>query len=273
MQGPQGDAYDTDEDEDGFYSNGGSTGSRRGRGRGRARAHRQRQSRHVDSEEDDPEDGYAINRERAEFHCRTLPGTKEYNFGEKNQDFSIWIRKFEDAVNRGNNPHSQRRHYRYCLQWLPNYLGSDAYSVWSRSSHRNTDWLELKKELLKEFEDPIIRSEWKCNLRAYVWDEAKESLHTYCSKVKRYVDTFETDLVDGSKAKLDQYYIRFVSGMPEDYQKQIKISMPMNKQNVDRAYDASLRYQSIGRGNFSRSELGASLRELPKLASFHGQNF
>ena len=259
---PRGDAFDSDYDDAG--SLGGSEDSHRrrarGRGRGRARATRQeKQRRHSDSEDDDPNDGYALNRERPETYPKSL-SVKEFSHENKSQDFDIWINQFEGAVNRGTNPHSQRRHYNYCLQWLPNYLGPDAYSIWRRSKHHSTNWIELKKELRQEYEDPIIRSEWKSNLSAYTWDESKESLHTYCSKVKRYVDTFDVELADAPQAKQGQYYIRFVSGLPEDYQKQIRMAMPTSKQNIDKAYDVSLRYQATKKGKaINKAEIGAAV--------------
>ena len=231
-----------------------------------------RQSRHSDSENDNPEDEYAINRERLETYPKTL-AVKQFSWEDKNQDFDIWINQFEDAVNWGTNPHSQRRHFRYCLQWLPTYLGPDAYSIWKRSKHRKSDWVELKKELRQEYEDPIIRSEWKSNLSAYTWDESKESLHTYCSKVKRYVDTFDTDLADAPLARQGQYYIRFVSGLPEDYQKQIRMAMPTKKQCIDKAYDVSIRYQATKKGKQPKSETGAAVSfEDPSMPSRVTQN-
>ena len=233
-----------------------------GRGRRRTRTRRprsQRSHRHSDSEEDDPTDGYAYNRELPEQDCHKLPGVKEFDHNSK-QVFAIWVDKFETGVKKGVNPHSRRRHFRYCLEWLPNYLGPEAFAIWNRSVHKNTDWLALKKELKLEYEDPIIRAEWKCNLRAYSWDESKESLHTYCSKVKQYVDSFESDLLDGSKAKLDAYFIRFISGLPKDYQDQIKMSLPTHKQCIRRAYDISLRYQSTKKGGSSfQSEAAANV--------------
>ena len=249
--GPRGDAYDSDEDSQ----------ASRGSGRGRHRTRRTRtvQSRHEDSDLDDPNDDYAINRENLErTHCKSLH-VQEFN-PNKGQDFDIWIKKFENAVNRGLNPHSRRRHFRYCLQWLPNYLGSDAFVVWSRSPHNKTDWEALKKELAKEYEDPILRSEWKGNLKAYIWDESKESLHTYSSKIKKFVDTFEDDLPDGSRAKLDAYFLRFKCGLPDDYQDQIKMSMPTSKQTIERALDVAQRYQSTQKGKTTqKSELSAAV--------------
>ena len=97
-------------------------------------------------------------------------------------------------------------------------------------------------------------------MEAQHWDESKESLHTYCSKVKQYVDSFETELLDGSKAKLDAYFIRFISGLPKDYQDQIKMSMPTDKQCIKRAYDITLRYQSTRKGRSSfKSEAAANV--------------
>lgn len=85
-------------------------------------------------------------------------------------------------------------------------------------------------------------------------------IHTYCSKVKRYVDTFDIELADAPQATRGRYYIRFVSGLPEDYQKQIRMAMPMSKQDVDKAYDVGLRFQATKKGKVSgKAEVGAAV--------------
>ena len=259
---PRGDAHDSDDDLSVVTPDGeGSSSASGSRGRGRTRAYRsrreRRQERNPSSNDDDPGDDYAENRKRLEKDPKSLT-IKEFSPGGK-EVFDIFIGKFEGVVNKGTNPHSKKRHDKYCLQWLPLYLDSEAYTVWKRSPHRKSNWEELKKELRREFEDPIIRSEWKGNLRAYVWDETKETLHTYCSKVKGYVDTFEEELADGSKAKLDQYYLRFKSGLPDDYQDQIRMAMPTHKQSIEKAYDVALRYQATKKGKTSKGELGATV--------------
>ena len=261
IPGPRGDAYDTEDDV--FSAASAGSESATSRGRGRVRVHRRtrqerEQTRDPDSEPDDPNDDYAENRQSHEKNPRGPLEIKEYNSSGK-VDFDIWVGKYEVAVNHGKNPHSKRRHHRYCLKMLPMYLDADAYVIWKRSAHRKTDWELLKKELRREFEDPIIRSEWKGNLRSYVWDESKETLHTYCSKVKRYVDTFESELEDGSRAKLDQYYLRFKSGLPDDYQDQVRMAMPTHKQSIDKAYDVCLRYQATKKGKTPKSDLAAAV--------------
>ena len=106
----------------------------------------------------------------------------------KTRDFDVWIAQCEEAVNRGTNPHSRSRHERYCLQWLPSYLDADAFVILKRCKNQK-NWTRLKEELRLEFEDPTLRAEWENNPVAYKWDENKESLPTYCSKIKRYVDS------------------------------------------------------------------------------------
>ena len=257
--GPKGDAYDTEDDV--FLPSGSDHGSRsQGRGRARVRGwgrEDRAQTRDPDSGPDDPNDEYAENRLTLEKEPKRIE-IQEYNSSGK-VDFDIWVGKYENVVNHAKNPHSKKRHHRYCLKFLSMYLDSNAYVIWKRSIHRRTNWEELKKELRREFEDPIIRSEWKGNLRAYVWDENKETLHTYCSKVKRYVDTFEDELVDGSKAKLDQYYLRFKSGLPDDYQDQVRMAMPTHKQSIDKAYDVCLRFQATKKSKTSKSDCAAAV--------------
>ena len=192
--------------------------------------------------EDD--DVYAINRENPETQCKSLP-IEQFNPADEDQDFTVWISQFEDAVNQGHNPHSKRRHYNHCLSWLPNYLHPDAYVVLKRCNNRNC-WEELKKELLAEYPpSAAIDVEWRSNLDAYKWDEHIESLTSYCLKVKKYVDTFDTDIVSVPQAKSNRYYVRFLCGLPDDYQRQIKLKTSSKKLSVDHALDVCLRYQSV----------------------------
>ena len=196
-------------------------------------------SRHAAVEDDD----YALNREYPETQCKSLP-IEQFDPADKDQDFTIWMSQFEDAVNQGHNPHSKSKHYNHCLSWLPNYLHPDAYIVMKRHKHC-VGWEELKKKLLSEFEDPTIRMEWRSNLDAYMWDEHKESLTSYCSRVKKFVDTFDADIASIPQARSNRYYIRFLSGLPDDYQRQVKLKTSSKKLNVDRALDVCLRYQSV----------------------------
>ena len=249
---------DDDEDFDDYDLNPIPASARRGRGFSRALREMPKQSRHPGSEEEDrSDDEYAMNRERLETRCKYL-SVKQFSVEDKNQDFDIWISQFEDAVNRGLNPHSKRRHYRYCMHWLPGYLNADAYIIWKRHKQCQ-DWVELKKILRQEYEDPTIRVNWKANPKAYVWDEQKESLTTYCSKVKRYVDTFDTDIAQIPEAVQNQYYIRFFNGLPPDYQDQVRMGTTSKKQNVDRALDICIRYQAVKSGKSKKLEVGASV--------------
>ena len=209
------------------------------------------------SGDDVPNDDYDLNRENPEIHAKSF-STVPFSPEDKSQDFAVWITQFEDAVNRDFNPHSKRRHHKYCLKWLPSCLSTDAYVVWKR--HKSCkDWEQLKEKLLLELEDPSFRIKWSSNPFAYPWDENKESLTSYCAKVKRYVDTFDTDIAGVPKAKRNQYYRRFVNGLPPDYQDKVKMGTSYRRQDVDRALDICLRHQSLKKGNSDiNPEMGAS---------------
>ena len=161
--------------------------------------------------------------------------------GDKEQDFALWVLQYESAVNRGMNPHSKRRHDMYCLQWLSNSLKTDAFAIWQRSENKTTDWELLKAELTTAYEDPSVRADWKTNMKAFMWDEGKMSLQAYCARVKRYVDTFDTELAHAPEARKVQYYIRFVSGLPDDYIEQTKMSTSTKNTDVDKALDICIR--------------------------------
>ena len=192
-------------------------------------------------------DGYDGNRRRSE-----RPGSSskslymdKFSSTNKEQDFSVWVRQFEDAINRSFNPHSRRRHHEYCLQWLPSLLHTEAYAIWERADARKTDWEKLKNELELTYEDPAMRTEWKNNLEAYLWDEKRVPLWNYCAKVKRYVDTFETEMAECPAALKGQYYLRFFNGLPGDHQGQVTLSLTAKSQDVEKAMDVCLRFQSF----------------------------
>ena len=197
----------------------------------------------VNLEEYDPNDGYALNREREEAKtCKNLH-IADFSTANKEQDFFIWVQQFEDAVNRALNPHSKRKHEMLCLQWISNSLKPDAYTIYMYSEHRRSDWTKLKQELEQAFEDPAIRVDWTMNPRAYSWDE-KIPLQSYCAKVKHYVDTFESNLAECPAAIKGQYYQRFVNGLPEDYVDQLRLNMPTRNTSINKALGICLRWQS-----------------------------
>ena len=189
-----------------------------------------------------PGDGYEGNRERKETFCKSLP-IKDFSPSNKEQDFALWILQYENAVNRSTNPHSKRRHHKYCMQYLPNTLETDAFAIWQRAENATTNWEALKAELITAFEDPTIRAEWKTNMKAFMWDEDNMSLQAYSACVKRYVDTFDNEFATTPAAKKAQYYIRFVNGLPDDYIEQTKMVIRSN--NMDKAMDICICFQSI----------------------------
>ena len=244
-----------------------SRGSR-GRGRGprqrRDRAPTRRPAREeetgdeYDSEEDtgDEGDGYERNRERKERPGASVKhlNLEKFSCSNKAQDFPVWVRQYQDSIRRNFNPHSKRRHFLYCLEWFPALLDTEAYAIWEKAENRDKDWEKLKDELELTYEDPAMRTEWKNNLKAYVWDEHNVSLQTYSAKVKRYVDTFETDMSDCPKALRGQYYLRFFNGLPEDYQGQVTLSLTAKNQDIDKAMEVCLRFQSFKKNKGKKEE-------------------
>ena len=189
-----------------------------------------------------PDDGYEDNRTRRETVPKSLP-IKSFSAANKEQDFDLWVAQYEHAINRAMNPHSLRRHQMYCISWLCGSLDTDAYAIWERSSYRNgTDWVALKKELIRAFEDPKVRAEWKTNMRAYVWNEAEISLQAYCAKVQRFVDTFDNDIAETPAAKAAQYYVRFINGLPDDYIEAVKMS---RKTTIEKAMEVCVLFQGV----------------------------
>ena len=205
----------------------------------------------------DDNDGYAVNREKRETHCKSI-NIKAFSISDKEVDFPVWVTRFEEAVNRGFNPHSKRRHDNYCLQWLSGSLDHDAYSIW-RDSKNKSDWEELKKELEDKFEDPAIRKEWRDNPSALKWDEYGESLQCFIAKVKRKVNTYDEDIAPTQKAKEAQYYARFVNGMPADYMSHLNLRMPSKNPKLSKALEAAIRFQAWKKGEKAKPEVGASV--------------
>ena len=47
----------------------------------------------------------------------------------KDLDWTIWVKQFEECVMRAKNLHSVGNHHFYCEQWLPSVLDTDAYTI------------------------------------------------------------------------------------------------------------------------------------------------
>ena len=209
---------------------------------------------------EDESDAYAYNRERQEIRSCKKIDICHFSPDDRELDFNIWICQFEDAVNRCLNPHSRRRHHKSCLVWLPSVLKADAYSIWSRSEYRRSDWSSLKAELESAFEDGSLRAEWKTNLKAYCWDEHGQTLQSYCANVKRLVDAYEPEMATCPAAKKAAYFLRFVSGLPSDYIQHVKLALPANSNNMDKARDICIQFQSCKRlQSEEKAEVGASV--------------
>ena len=233
----------------------------RGRGRGRSAGLTRdiRRSRTPSTGAEDDDDGYAVNRERRETACKNIP-LRSFSLANRDQEFPIWIEQFEDAVNRGHNPHSLRRHHNYCLQWLPGSLETDAYAIWKECQHARNNWVELKKELEEKFEDPAIRKEWRSNPKALLWDEHGETLQSFLAKVKRKVNTYDSDIAKTEESRKALYTTRFTNGMPDDYISHLNLNMPTKRQTVEKALEICVRFQAYKKGgNQGKSEVGASV--------------
>ena len=178
-------------------------------------------------DDDDPE--YEENRKAKEnLQCRKL-NISIFSTADKSMDFAVWIAQFEDAVKQQIKPHSKKRHWKQCLNWLPQSLKPDAYAIYQRAQYRS-EWPKLRAELEKAFEDSDVRSEWRSNMRAYVWDETLP-LREYKPRVECYVDTFDKNIAESPAALQKMYYSRFVNGLPEDYNNFIVLGLS-SKRNL-----------------------------------------
>ena len=190
-----------------------------------------------------------MNRKRKETNSKLY--IKNFAGEDKEQDFALWVEQFEAEVNRCNNPHSKRRHHNFCIQSLPTRLSAHSYAIWQRAAHRLSDWEELKKELTLAYEDPSIRAEWRSNMKALMWDEYNETLQAYCAKIMRNVDTFDKDIAITVAAKRANYYLRFVNGLPGDYNE--RGMMTSTKEDIDEALGICIRFQSVKRSKAQKA--------------------
>lgn len=196
-------------------------------------------------EEEEEDEEYLCNQIHNEIpNVRSL-GIDKFSNNDKDNDWVIWANQFEQAVNRAHNPHSRLGHYNYCLKWLPGCLKPDAYAIWQRQKHAKTSWPKLKKDLTEAFEDPFIREQWKSDPYCFKWDPKTMSLQTYCAKVQRYVDTFQSELANSPEALKEAYYLRFLHGLDDDYQEYIRLSKGRRKMDINVALEMCITFQSV----------------------------
>ena len=240
-----------------------------GRGRGASQAGSSRSQRDISPESAGEEgDGYAMNRKRKEAQPKSIP-VKNFSGEDKEQDFDLWVLQFEAAVDRGINPHSKKRHHEYCLQWISTCLSPYSFAIWMRAEHKLSDWEELKKELAMAYEDPSIRSEWRTNMKALMWDEHNQTLQAYCAKVMRCVDTFDKEIATTVAAKRSNYYLRFVNGLPNDYNEQVRVSC--TKENIDKALGICIRFQGVKKSRH-QDKIKSGKPEIAAAATYEDTN-
>ncbi len=82
-------------------------------------------------------------------------------------------------------------------------------------------------------------------MKALMWDEHNETLHAYSAKVMRNVDTFDRDIAVSFPARRANYYLRFINGLPEDYNE--RVMMSSTREDIDEALGICIRFQSVKR--------------------------
>ena len=61
------------------------------------------------------------------------------------------------------------------------------------------------------------------------------------------------------KAVKAQYYLRFFNGLPEDYQGQVTLSLTAKQQDIDKAMDVCLRFQSFKKNQKENKVVAAAV--------------
>ena len=185
---------------------------------------------------------YQQNMTHLEISPRSL-AIKEYSLSSQT-DWMIWVQKFEVAVDKGTNPHSEEKHFHNCMSWLPLYIDEAAYAIWQRCKNIHTDWPELKKELDMAYEDPRSKDCWKMDPYAYRWED-DVPLQTYYSNVINRVNRYDVEIRDCPAAQKVAYYTRFLNGLPDDYRQQVYISLTTKKENIEHALEICKKFQSV----------------------------
>ena len=67
----------------------------------------------------------------------------------------------------------------------------------------------------------------------------------------RYVDTFDKDIAITVAAKRAYYYLRFVNGLPGDYNE--RVMMSSTTEDIDEALDICIRFQSVKRSKTQKA--------------------
>ena len=142
-------------------------------------------------------------------------------FDSDKDDFAVWVKMFEDAVNLAHNVTSPADLPPLCIKWLRLKLDENARSIYSnvKPVDPNTalTWDSIKDQLTQLLINPQEKYNWQARRSTIKWD-GKESFYALATRVKRNVDKFDPDC-----NKKQEYFFRFRIALPPDFKKAIDL--------------------------------------------------
>ena len=166
---------------------------------------------------------------------------EKFPFGKTGADWNEWCKRFEVAVQAATNAKDRDRLFELCVMWVSLKLPEEAQPMYAQCEHKS-DWRELKKELADALEDVHTKRKWVRSLSAFK-KPSDMTLQVYRSKVIGMVAKHSPSVMTDSTAYAQELYNRFVQGLEVGYREYIEDALPYEKETLDRAYNAALKYE------------------------------
>ena len=161
------------------------------------------------------------------------------DFASSKDDFGRWVQRFENAVKLSTKDRDEESLQRRYKNWLPLKLDEEASTFLEQLDVKNTDWPDLKTQLVDLLIDPQERQRWRARQSTITWD-GKESIHTLASRVKRAVDLYDKHLPKAVREQ--EYFSRFRNAFKRNLKRVIDMNCPEERRTINEAKDAVMRF-------------------------------
>ena len=198
---------------------------------------------------------------------QSLPNIKPFKFGDKDADWTTWVKQFVRTIKGYLHPKTQNDLFRICLEMLPAYLNPAAHNALENCQHQD-DWPKLILELEECFDDPRIKQNWQTDFKAYKWDGI-EPLHVYKGNVMRYVDKYDEDLRGLTKPLRKAYFNRFLAGLPTDYHDFVDQQLYDENRIVENALKSAQKFQGMKERRSKEEQANKYAKEVGASANFN----
>ena len=163
---------------------------------------------------------------------------------ESNQDITLYLKRYTRVVD-ATLPSDATEAIKKAayLRLLPTKLDDIALQIYEASDN-NTNWDNLKAELIEKFSDPAKSQHFQSNVDAVKWD-GESPLILYQNKILSAIRLHDSEIVANDTLLDREVFKRFLAGLPGDYRTYVDAGLPVGSTDVKLARERAEKYKDL----------------------------